>query len=92
MNLAQNVKSSFSFQESFAKAMSFFLAERGNLSILIHPLTSNAINDHTLHPMWLGAPFRLNVDALHVEDDTPQYPELQMGYSAPENESFFNFW
>ena len=32
--------------------------------------------------MWLGPPFRLNLNALDDDGDPPQYPELGLGYHA----------
>mmetsp|Transcript_8706 Transcript_8706/g.10992 ORF Transcript_8706/g.10992 Transcript_8706/m.10992 type:complete len:169 (-) Transcript_8706:322-828(-) len=74
-------------KESFSQVMSFFMRERGLLSILIHPLTQNVIEDHTKSAMWLGEPFRLNLNTFSPDEaDPPQYPELKLGYSAPESQ------
>ena len=69
--------------EWFDMAMSFFMMERGNLSILIHPLTASVMADHTKNALWLGVPFRLNLDIFNENSkDNPQYEELHLGYSA----------
>lgn len=69
--------------EYYVDVMSFFLRRRGELTILIHPLTPHELEDHTGRAMWLGPPYRLNLAALGVPaEDEPQYPELGLGYSA----------
>ena len=75
-------------QEHLSQALSFFMLNRQELSVLLHPLTRHAIEDHTGRSMWLGEPFRLNLNVLIVDGfatggDGPQYPELKMGCSAP---------
>jgi len=34
---------------------------RGELSILVHPLTGDHIADHETYPIWLGAPVEINL-------------------------------
>ena len=63
--------------------MSFMMLNRGDLTILLHPLGPNEMIDHTKDAMWLGPSFRLNLDALSPDRaDRPQYPELRLGYNA----------
>ncbi len=57
------------------------MRRRGELSILVHPLTEHAIEDHTGRAMWLGPSYRPNLNVLTGSDD-PQYPELGLGYNA----------
>ena len=76
-------------KESMAQALSFFMLRRGELSILLHPLTPHEIQDHTGRSMWLGAPYKLDLTPLIALEDGPgeggaQYPELGLGYSAPQ--------
>ena len=58
------------------------LRERGELSVFFHPLSAHAVEDHVGRSMWLGPPFRLNLNALDDDGDPPQYPELGLGYHA----------
>ena len=65
--------------------LSFAILHRGSLSVLIHPLGANEVDDHSLHQMWLGDPFPLDLAALNsMGGDDPQYPELKLGYSKVE--------
>ncbi|ORX52446.1 hypothetical protein DM01DRAFT_1323632 [Hesseltinella vesiculosa] len=72
--------------EHFARAYSFFTLNRGELSILIHPLTTLPRIDHSTRVSWLGAPFPIDLSALPLTDDSPlgQYPKLKLGYSKPK--------
>ncbi|OLL25937.1 DOPA 4,5-dioxygenase [Neolecta irregularis DAH-3] len=56
---------------------------RGDLSVLIHPLTRYEILDHTVRASWLGPSIALDPSELRQDiGQTPlQYPELKMGYS-----------
>ena len=69
-------------KEYLAQALSFFMLRRGELTILLHPLSgSHAVEDHTGRAMWLGPEYRLNLNVLpEVDGDLPQYPELGLGY------------
>lgn len=40
------------------------ILNRGNLDVLIHPNTDNALNDHTKNAIWLGNKLLLNLDNL----------------------------
>ena len=70
-------------QESFAEAYSWFLMNRGGLSILVHPLTKDEVDDHTNRDIWMGPSIPLNVARLekHLPEVPAQYPELRLGYS-----------
>ncbi|CAG8754100.1 15202_t:CDS:1, partial [Dentiscutata heterogama] len=72
-------------KEYFSRVYSWFILHRGDLSVLIHPLTKEQRSDHTDRSVWMGASVPLDVDKLRpVLVKTPrQYPELKLGYSAP---------
>eukprot|EP01084_Bolivina_argentea_P140793 247452_1 len=65
----------------FADVLSWFLINRGSLTILLHPLTDDAIKDHTENVMWLGTRYKINTSILSKSTDPPQYKELQLGYN-----------
>lgn len=71
-------------KESLPEVLSFFMLRRGELSILLHPLTPHPVEDHAGRQMWLGPSFRLDLTVLceHCPEDAPQYRELGLGYSA----------
>eukprot|EP01061_Rhynchopus_euleeides_P020056 TRINITY_DN327_c0_g2_i1.p1 TRINITY_DN327_c0_g2~~TRINITY_DN327_c0_g2_i1.p1 ORF type:complete len:212 (+),score=78.76 TRINITY_DN327_c0_g2_i1:84-719(+) len=70
--------------EHLPQVLSFFLQQRGELSILMHPLTVHAIEDHSGRAMWLGQPWYINLEAIDEEGDPLQYPELGLGYSKKQ--------
>ncbi|KAL1869162.1 hypothetical protein Daus18300_005699 [Diaporthe australafricana] len=68
---------------SFSDVFFYLSANRGNLSILVHPLTSDQRGDHETRNAWMGTPWPIFLDGLPVEGDIPlQYPELGLGWSA----------
>ncbi|OBZ75550.1 DOPA 4,5-dioxygenase [Grifola frondosa] len=70
--------------ESFASVYSYLCLNRGDLSVLIHPLTREQRKDHEIRQTWLGSSFQLNLSMSPVNSvDLPlQYPSLKLGYSA----------
>ncbi|EGF80933.1 hypothetical protein BATDEDRAFT_88235 [Batrachochytrium dendrobatidis JAM81] len=75
--------------ESFAKAYSWFTLNRPKeLIILLHPLTRQERIDHSTRAVFLGGPAALPIkldELSELTDKMPlQYPELGLGYSAPQ--------
>ncbi|XP_055357913.1 uncharacterized protein LOC129602788 [Paramacrobiotus metropolitanus] len=75
-------------RESFQKAYNFYALNRGNLTVLIHPLTKMELLDHTTRAVWMGVPLPLDMAWIREElTEVPlEFPELQLGYSAPKNQ------
>jgi aromatic ring-cleaving dioxygenase len=42
----------------------YLMVHRDGLDVLVHPLTENAVEDHTDFAMWLGQPVELNIHTL----------------------------
>ncbi|KAG8719558.1 hypothetical protein FRC09_010948 [Ceratobasidium sp. 395] len=70
--------------ESFVSVYSYLCQHRGELSILVHPLTREERKDHEYRNSWMGPSFPLNLDTLPIRsDEIPlQYPLLKLGYSS----------
>ncbi|KAM5542763.1 hypothetical protein V8D89_003724 [Ganoderma adspersum] len=70
--------------ESFVSVYSYLALNRGDLSVLIHPLTREERKDHEVRNAWLGPAFPLDLTTLPLKsDDVPlQYPSLKLGYSS----------
>jgi DOPA 4,5-dioxygenase len=70
--------------ESFASVFSYLCQNRGQLSILVHPLTRDQRTDHEFRNAWIGPSFPLDLTALPIRsDEIPlQYPSLKLGYSS----------
>ncbi|KAL2068567.1 hypothetical protein VTL71DRAFT_14904 [Oculimacula yallundae] len=72
---------------SFSDVYFYLASNRGQLSILVHPLTSDQRRDHDHRAGWLGKPWSVYLDDLPRAGPVPsQYPELRLGYSAPSKE------
>ncbi|KAH9977047.1 DOPA-like domain-containing protein [Lactifluus volemus] len=70
--------------ESFSSVFSYLCMNRGDLSILVHPLTKEERKDHEFRNAWIGAPSPLDLSTLPVKSETVplQYPSLKLGYSS----------
>ncbi|KAH8995808.1 DOPA-like domain-containing protein [Lactarius hatsudake] len=69
--------------ESFASVFSYLCMNRGDLSVLIHPLTKEERKDHEVRNAWIGPSFPLDLSVLSKSETVPlQYPSLKLGYSS----------
>ena len=50
--------------DQFAQVVPYLMVHRAGLDVLVHPLTADAVADHTAFAMWLGTPVTLNIDTL----------------------------
>jgi DOPA 4,5-dioxygenase len=57
----------------FPRIVPWLMLNRGELSILVHPLSGDAYDDHAIYALWLGTPVKLRLDVLRrlVESGTP---------------------
>jgi len=53
----------------FPRIVPWLMLNRGGLSVLVHPRTEDAYDDHTIHALWLGAPLPLRVEGLRRNRD-----------------------
>ncbi len=44
--------------------LGFLMLNHGDLAVLIHPVTANEVEDHTIHALWLGPPQPLDLSKL----------------------------
>jgi len=56
--------------EVFARLAPWLMLNRGGLSVLVHPNTGHARDDHERNPLWLGAPLALLTESLPNEPGT----------------------
>ncbi|KAI0315650.1 DOPA-like domain-containing protein [Amylostereum chailletii] len=70
--------------ESFASLFSYLCINRGELSILVHPLTREERLDHDTRKAWIGPSYPLDLSVLPVKsEEIPlQYASLKLGYSS----------
>ncbi len=50
--------------EAFQTVVPWLMLNREGLDVLVHPLTDDMVDDHTLYALWLGTPVRLKLDAM----------------------------
>ena len=50
--------------DAFQTVIPWLMLNREGLDILIHPLTDDMVDDHTVYALWLGAPIRLKLDTM----------------------------
>jgi len=48
----------------FDDVVPWLMLNRGELSVLVHPVTGHDVADHGDHALWLGEPLPINFDAL----------------------------
>ncbi|HVC54491.1 MAG TPA: DOPA 4,5-dioxygenase family protein [Stellaceae bacterium] len=50
--------------DQFAQVVPYLMLHRDGLDILVHPLTSDAVEDHSHYAIWLGNPVKLRLHTL----------------------------
>ena len=50
--------------DQFEHVVPYLMVHRDGLNVLVHPLTEDAVEDHTDFVMWLGEPVELKIDTL----------------------------
>jgi DOPA 4,5-dioxygenase len=50
--------------EQFATVVPWLMLNREGLDILLHPLTDDMVDDHTVYATWLGSPIELVLDQM----------------------------
>lgn len=50
--------------EEFPRLVPWLMLNRGELSVLVHPMTGDALTDHTRFALWLGPPLALRLEVL----------------------------
>ena len=50
--------------EEFAQVVPYLMLNREGLDVLVHPLTEDAVEDHSSYAIWLGNPVELRLNTL----------------------------
>jgi aromatic ring-cleaving dioxygenase len=51
-------------QDAFHSVVPWLMLNREGLDILVHPLTDDMVDDHTVYALWLGTPIKLKLDTM----------------------------
>ena len=62
----------------FEHVVPWMMLNREGLDILIHPLTDDMVDDHTVYALWLGTPVKLVLDTMRRRG----YPEALLPRAA----------
>jgi aromatic ring-cleaving dioxygenase len=50
--------------DAFHTVVPWLMLNRQGLDILIHPLTDDMVDDHSVYALWLGSPIALKLDTM----------------------------
>ena len=50
--------------DAFQNVVPWLMLNRSGLDILIHPLTDDMVDDHSVYALWLGSPIALKLDTM----------------------------
>jgi aromatic ring-cleaving dioxygenase len=50
--------------EQFAEVVPYLMLNRAGLDVLVHPLTEDAVEDHSSFAIWLGNPVALKLQSM----------------------------
>lgn len=50
--------------DQFERIVPYLMLNRGGLDVLVHPLTEDAVLDHSSYAVWLGNPVPLKLDTM----------------------------
>ena len=50
--------------DAFQSVVPWLMLRREGLDILVHPLTDDMVDDHTVYALWLGTPIGLRLDTM----------------------------
>ena len=61
-------------REVFAQLVPWLSLNHADLSVLVHPNTGRALDDHVIHALWLGARLPVREDVLNNDPDDDVIP------------------
>jgi DOPA 4,5-dioxygenase len=50
--------------DEFSRLVPWLMLNREGLNVLVHPITEDAVADHSRHALWLGRPVPLRLEVL----------------------------
>ena len=52
--------------DTFSKIVPWLMLNRRGLTVVVHPNTDNAVEDHDINPIWLGCKLELDIEPLRA--------------------------
>jgi DOPA 4,5-dioxygenase len=71
--------------ETFASFVSWLMLNRQGLSVLVHPNTGRARDDHLVHALWLGVPLPIRGDFLSNDPARDVISPIEPNTSPSQN-------
>ena len=68
--------------EAFQNIVPWLMLNRDGLDVLVHPLTDDMVDDHTVYALWLGKPVSLNLDTMQRRGYVADLLPAASGHSA----------
>ena len=68
--------------EEFQSIVPWLMLNRDGLDVLVHPLTEDMVDDHSIHALWLGTPIELKLDTLRNRSYRPELLPTGEAHSA----------
>ena len=56
----------------FRSVVPWLMLNREGLDILVHPLTDDMVDDHSVYALWLGTPIKLKLDTMQRRGYRPE--------------------
>jgi aromatic ring-cleaving dioxygenase len=50
--------------DAFQKVIPWLMLNREGLDVLVHPLTDDMVDDHSVYALWLGTPVKLKLETM----------------------------
>jgi aromatic ring-cleaving dioxygenase len=50
--------------DAFQEVIPWLMLHRSGLDLLVHPLTDDMVDDHTVYAMWMGTPIDLRIETM----------------------------
>ena len=66
----------------FQSIVPWLMFNREGLDVLVHPLTEDMVDDHSIHALWLGTPIELKLDTLRNRSYRPELLPTGEAHSA----------
>jgi aromatic ring-cleaving dioxygenase len=64
--------------DQFQRVVEWLMFHREGLDVLIHPLSDDSVDDHSIYALWLGSPVPLKLETLRRNYRSELLPNAEM--------------